>query len=674
MKTIITTVAFLFLVNFVNGQENEISVDFSKAVYYPLLKNKASIFLEGLPHYGALGHKTYFEGDSLSLTDLMKPIQDLQIGYFRALVRQDIPSNKVYEENGEIKVRKTDATEEFIQQCYANQIIPGITLFRTPLPYRQIINGEMSKSNDPPSDMDDYARTMGKYSQLFSGKAPLMIEVWNEPDLNIFLNVDNHEEVYNLMYTEVAPEIRNADPDFLVAGPGAASVQGEVEVFCNAFMSNVEKHKLPLDVYTIHSYGRHKESYSNNPRISKDHTDYTVKVARNSLGEAYQTVPIVFTEYEYYPAGAKHDLLHYNREYTIGAVKFLGDLKYFISQTDVQAVTWNRYVNRGKNYRKGGLIDHYNNRRPIYYAYQFYGQMPVERKSFLSGNTNSKVDGFASANNNQAAVMFWNDSEESENIKLSMHNIPNQIKGNGYMAIYRVDKNNASYIENGLEECFPVLVEKVTDNSKTIDIEIPGPGIVYVKFEEDVTKKGVKNTKPQAKFIRNWQWCAREKIGEETLVTGDYGNFDWKNWTANIGVKNKLGRGISGVTLDKTPSQMVCEFKTFQVDKAPSDNNALVGLRIDYCIDGEYNNTVLLCGNLFNSARNTELPWGAKGASADKIIKEPKMGSGEKFKIDFDKYAPGEWLHSKKRRIILSFWMENSGTGSQGTVKLFGVQ
>ncbi len=606
----------------------EVSVDFAEPAYYPLLKGKASVFQEGLP----------WKPD---LETALEPMTELQLGMFRGLVNQG-GRDEIRKVDGRVSVFKNDIYSRFFRKTIDDQTLPCLTLNMSPVDFRP--PGTHPKV--PPSDLEGYAEGIEKFVQLYADTKPVVWEVWNEPQAKEFLKSEDCIGDYNAIFQAVAPRIRTGDPDAIIAAPAMANNSGP-EAFTNAFIENVVTNQLPIDYYTIHNYNRIKDG--------EDRLDVLVKMVRGKIGDQLQIVPLVFTEYEYHPAGANIANKQKPREYPLGAVRWLGDLNYFIEQTDIPYVTWNRWQNYG---RPGGLIGRDLRRRPIYWAYKFYGDMPVERK-LLSIQEQGLVRGFASADADGAGVILWNDTDEVHEIQLSMDTIP--FTG-GTIKMYRIDSEHASYLDGTSDECLPVFEQSIVQFGNSLVFSIPAAGIVYLEIEREA-----KNEKPpfSGKYIRSWQWTGRTDEG----LSGDYGDFDWRTWTARVGVKGEQGRGLCGVTVDQAPDQVGFQVRSFNIQ--PSDEpEALLGIRIDYLLEREAVKSVLLHNGIFDENRTSELPWAGGGSSADVV----QMFENTTFETSLLEHAPEGWRDDDLRRVIVSFWIENTGPESQAVIKMIEIE
>ena len=82
------------------------------------------------------------------------------------------------------------------------------------------------------------------------------VEIWNEPDLNIFWSGSPSE--YFVLYAYAVNEIKNYNPNIKVGGPGLA---GRIN-FLEGFLYYCQKNSIPLDFVSWHHYGSKEEKYN----------------------------------------------------------------------------------------------------------------------------------------------------------------------------------------------------------------------------------------------------------------------------------------------------------------------------------------------------------------------------------------------------------------------------
>ncbi|WNJ20648.1 GH39 family glycosyl hydrolase [Pontibacter sp. G13] len=614
--------------------QTTVTVKFDEPAYYPLLKDKGSVFLESYPNQG-----------SLSVEESMDMLAPLEVGAFRILSRQG-GTNHVDTLNGEVVVNRVDRLNSFISSALQYKVEPVLTLFQTP---DYLLPPDAPNSKAAPTDMVEYGRAMAAYTAQFVDTKPLMWEIWNEPQSTEFLISDDVIGDYNEIYRQVVPRVRSVDPDAVIVGPAMAN-NGPRLAFTQAFVQNLKDNDLPIDYYSIHSYG-------NSGTRLQDLIDLT----REELSDDFQTVPLVFTEYEYYPAG-NNQPSQANRILTIGAANWLNDMSYFIEQTDIPYITWNRWMEKPGN-NPGGLFFSDLRKRPIYHTYELYGRMPVERKVLEASNG---LKGFASSNAQSAAILIWNDSSSVATIQLDIPTLP---FANGQVSLYRIDAQHASIEENSLDdELEAEWIQALSTLDQTV-LTIPGPGIIFLEITPDTPTIELPPLS-SGQYIRQWAWAGRTTSGG---ITGDYGNFHWRSMTGRIGVKDSSGRGIAGVTLDDCPEKIGFQFWLQHAPTSATLPHSIAAIRIDYMNGDSALKSVMLHGDTFyDPARTSTLPWGKGGAFADYMINlGDTIGNDKAFVFDIADHQPAGW--NADRRVLVSFWIENTGVESQARIRMLQV-
>jgi xylan 1,4-beta-xylosidase len=80
------------------------------------------------------------------------------------------------------------------------------------------------------------------------------IEVWNEPNLNVFWKDADMQEYFRL-YEHSVLAVKEVDPAFKIGGPAVCGVSDEM--WLRSFLEYVRLKKLPLDFITRHHYTSH---------------------------------------------------------------------------------------------------------------------------------------------------------------------------------------------------------------------------------------------------------------------------------------------------------------------------------------------------------------------------------------------------------------------------------
>lgn len=82
------------------------------------------------------------------------------------------------------------------------------------------------------------------------------VEIWNEPDLDIFWSGSPSE--YFVLYAYAANEIKNYNPNIKVGGPGLCCRIN----FLEGFLDYCQKNSIPLDFVSWHHYSSKEEQYN----------------------------------------------------------------------------------------------------------------------------------------------------------------------------------------------------------------------------------------------------------------------------------------------------------------------------------------------------------------------------------------------------------------------------
>lgn len=155
------------------------------------------------------------------------------------------------------------------------------------------------------------------------------VEVWNEPNLDIFWeNADMHE--YFKLFESTIYAVKAVDKRFRVGGP---AVCGGTDVpWITTFLNFCEEKKLPLDFVTRHHYtiqkpeseGHYRYSTQTDPNEGLQQLHTTREIVESH--ECYKGMQIHITEFNtsYTPQSPVHDT-NYNAAYIAYLLSRLGD-------------------------------------------------------------------------------------------------------------------------------------------------------------------------------------------------------------------------------------------------------------------------------------------------------------------------------------------------------------
>ena len=87
---------------------------------------------------------------------------------------------------------------------------------------------------------------------------------------------------------------------------------------------------------------------------------------------------------------------------------------------------------------------------------------------------------------------------------------------------------------------------------------------------------------------------------------------------------------------------------------------AVLGLRLDYEVAGDYTSGVLFHGGLYSPARSAAMPWGT-GLPADQVV---ALDSLSDFQLSPADHAPLGW----SGRVLMTFMLQNAGAHTRAKI------
>jgi hypothetical protein len=121
-----------------------------------------------------------------------------------------------------------------------------------------------------------------------------------------------------------------------------------------------------------------------------------------------------------------------------------------------------------------------------------------------------------------------------------------------------------------------------------------------------------------------------------------------------------------GVVVDKLPDVLNATVKV-EGTLTKVDKNSLLGIRVDYQVNGNYVSSVLFHGaykgvDLFDRKRDALMPWGTK-KQADKLIAVNDLSG---FRISLKENAPAGWTG----KAHITYIMQNTGVATRAKITL----
>ena len=485
---------------------------------------------------------------------------------------------------------------------------------------------------DMPSDLGSWQKINRDYAlHLRNGKglSGPFYEVWNEPDMpdpdgKMFFNGTPRD--YGQLYAGAAAGIRQGDPDALVGGPAAA--------LDLAYLAPLLSQ--PIDFASIHGY---------------DNYATQLGLMRAALA-GRPDLPVFLTEYasftEFPPNGpqSRHP----------AAMRFFRDVKGLLTYTDVAKVYWAQWLDAG-NGPGMGLVDWKGHRKAIFNAFKIYGAMPVDRVAVQPDGSNG-INAMASSDKHRACVVLWNESSTERRVQVNLRQLP---FAKGVMQLYRIDRENGSYVDNPTSENLRVL-QTIALQTASSDWAgtIPAEGVVFLDLSD-----GTEEPRPAhnllGTYVRSYYWFFDRK-------SNAYADFDARTWTARLGMGDSdFATAQIGNLIDHPAPRW-----RVQVEKSgpfrKQDENSLFGVRLDFPSKARgYSRSVLFHSGLYDPQRNSALSWGKGGAAPDQVIFQSAINTGDYFEIDLPRIAPADW---NQQRVIVTFLIQNAGRNSQAKFTL----
>jgi xylan 1,4-beta-xylosidase len=281
--------------------------------------------------------------------------------------------------------------------------------------------------------------------------------------------------------------------------------------------------------------------------------------------------------------------------------------------------------------------------------------MPVDRRAV---HLQGPLEAMASSNNHKAAVLIWNRGAYARRLDVHLNNLPFH---RGTVRIYRIDEKHGSWVDGAPEDL--VAGETYPLDSKNwswVDGSIPRSGVLYVEALDDIPEP-VATSVEVAKIVRiNRYYPARGK-------TTSYADFDRKTWTARLGMEGSPQADQEvGVLAENLPDELQVSVST-DGKLQTVDGNSLLGVRVDYLVDGNYTKSVLLHGpvkgvDVYAVSRKTLMPFGTH-RPPDVIRAVPDFST---FLLALKSNAPANWLGTAD----LTFIMQDAGVDARAKITI----
>jgi xylan 1,4-beta-xylosidase len=494
----------------------------------------------------------------------------------------------------------------------------------------------------PPKDLGKWKEAVAAFVRHYKeiGIPFGVNEVWNEPD-GTYGFFRGTEAEYEQLYKATVEAIRGADPDATVAGPGS-----DHHLLWNmTFIDFVAANKLPLDYYSFHEYGSGELAVRQVERTESSINRYpALNTAALSLDEWHDGECCTW---------CNDDV----RNHYEGAPELLHDFMLLLDRPELASVSWAWWEDPGgRGAGCMGLVTGDGRRKAVFNAWKLYAMMPVDRRHV---HIEGDLEAAASSDEHKASVLVWNRGSYDRRVDVHLKHLPFRA---GTVRMYRIDGKHASPTDGAEEnlavtETYPVTA---ADGWSYLDATIPKYGILYFEATDGT---GVSELTPArvGNVIRTDRYYpARGK-------TKSYADFDRKTWIARLGMMDETAADQEiGVLADGLPDALDAVVKV-EGKLQKLDGNSLLGIRLDYRMEGKYAKAVWLHGpyggvDLFDRKRTAAMPWGLK-RDVDQVVAVPDLAG---FRIPLKTYAPSGW----DGKVHISFVMENAGPGVRAKIML----
>ncbi len=285
--------------------------------------------------------------------------------------------------------------------------------------------------NAPPVNLDAWREINKQLAAhcVQQGYAIHYYEVWNEPDLSIFWQ--GSQQDYLHLYQQTVTGILQGDPQARVGGPGLSGNTANTP-WVDALLDYCSQHTLPIDFVSFHSF-----TWDVNSTIN------TLQTLQAMIDNHPVLAPVELHIGEWNNQLESSD--GYWGDRAEGAVWLLDSIEQLLPYENLTLVQRAQYIDIGGGLSIGnlGAIDTGGSPvKAIYNAYRLYAMMP---ETAVQVTTTGTIDAMASANDDTVAVVFWNNSESTLAVDVTLDDLP---MPKADYSKYLIDRHHSSYYDD----------------------------------------------------------------------------------------------------------------------------------------------------------------------------------------------------------------------------------
>ena len=469
------------------------SVDFSSHTGPDLIKNK----------FGVYQTPFWFLSNNPNSYNMTPLLQEAGVHDLRYEMGWGKPDTYAYDQiNGTAANPTIDFSrlDPFVQQMATAGTTPLFAMTYDPLPLKT--GTDWQRWKDVPDNLNVWQWINQQYAAHYSnalGVKGIHYEMWNEPDLpgdggKVFFNGAPSD--YGNVFRYGVAGIR--------AGAGDATVGGPAIAYDTSYLTGSGMLGDSPNFVSLHAYANYASQISS---------------VEEALGG--NALPLYLTEYASYtsfsPTGPNST--------HAAAAAFFEDVKGLLTYPNVQKVYWAQWIDDSDGMITSGL-----HRKALFNAYKLYQTLLPVARNAVSPDGTGGVDLMAGSDGTGGGVVAWNNNTGSSNVTINLNNLPSN---GGTVQLYRIDGQNASYVDNNASENLAVNGQWTYGGSGTSwSGTIPAQSVVFLKATPNAgTRRLVPGTNISFQSLANGEYVCADNAGASPLIANRTAVGPWETFT-----------------------------------------------------------------------------------------------------------------------------------------------